>query len=68
MSQIATLTAANAIAQLTLPLIQASVLSPKKRQAQASATPSLTIIDTVSISAKAAAFSKKAASFQEQQA
>jgi len=55
MSQIASLTAANAIAQLTLPLIQASVLPQNKGQAQTSAAPSLNITDTVSISAKAAA-------------
>ena len=55
MTQIATLTAANAIAQLTLPLVQASVLPQNKGQAQAPATPSLNITDTVSISAKATA-------------
>jgi len=55
MTQIATLTAANAIAQLTLPLVQASVLPQNKGQAQALATPSLNITDTVSISAKATA-------------
>ncbi len=65
MSQIAQLTADNAIAQLTtLPLVQASVLSSKKSKTQGLKTPSLNIIDTVSISAKAAAFSKKAASIQ----
>ncbi|MEE8125835.1 MAG: hypothetical protein V3T42_08485 [Nitrospirales bacterium] len=55
MSQIAALTAANAIAQLTLPLIQASVLPQKQGSAQTSATPSTNITDTMSISAKAAA-------------
>ncbi len=55
MSQIASLTAANAIAQLTLPLIKASVISPNKSQAQTPTTPSLNITDTVSISAKATA-------------
>jgi len=60
MSQIASLTAANAIAPLTtLPLIQASVLSPKNGQSQTAATPSLKITDTVSISAKAAALQGK---------
>ena len=55
MSNIAKLTADNAIAQLTLPLVQASVLSPQKGQTQTPANPSLTITDTVSISAKASA-------------
>lgn len=54
MSQIASLTASNALAQLTLPLIKASVISPNKGQAQTPATPSLNITDTVSISAKSA--------------
>lgn len=54
MSQIASLTASSAIAQLTtLPLIRASVLSPNKGQTPTA--PSLNITDTVSISAKAAA-------------
>ncbi len=53
MSQIAALTAANAIAQLTLPLIKSSVVPQNKTQA--SATPSLHITDTVSISGKASA-------------
>lgn len=64
MSQIAKLTADNAIAQLTLPLVQASVLISSKRPSANTSLPSLNIIDTVSISAKAAAFSKKAASLQ----
>ena len=51
MSQIAALTAANAIAQLTLPLIERAVLPQQK--GQASTTPSLNITDTVSISSKA---------------
>ncbi len=55
MSQIAALTAANAIAQLTLPLVQASVLPQKKGQAQSSVIPSTQVTDTVSISAKALA-------------
>jgi hypothetical protein len=59
MSQIASLTAANAIAQLTLPLIQASVLPQNKGQAHTPATPSLNITDNVSISAKAAALQAK---------
>ena len=59
MSQIASLTAANAIAQLTLPLIQASVLPQNKGQAHTQATPSLNITDNVSISAKAAALQEK---------
>jgi len=59
MSQIASLTAANALAQLTLPLIKASVLPQNKGQAQTPATPSLNITDTVSISAKAAALQAK---------
>ena len=52
MSQIAALTAANAIAQLTLPLIERAVLPQQK--GQSSTAPSLHITDTVSISAKAA--------------
>ena len=59
MSQTASLTAANALAQLTLPLIQASVLPHNKGQAKTPATPSLNITDTVSISAKAAALQAK---------
>ncbi len=55
MSQIAALTAANAIAQLTLPLIQASVLPQNQGKGQSPAIPSTNIADTVSISAKAAA-------------
>lgn len=55
MSQIAALTVENAIAQLTLPLVQASVLSPKKGQTQSSANLSTHVIDTVSISARALA-------------
>ena len=54
MSQIASLTAANALAQLTLPLIQASVLPQNQGQAQTLASPSTNVSDTVSISAKAA--------------
>ena len=59
MSQIASLTAANALAQLTLPLIQASVLPQNKGQAQTPAPPSLNVTDTVSISAKAATLQAK---------
>ncbi|MGD9850639.1 MAG: hypothetical protein AB7T38_05185 [Nitrospirales bacterium] len=59
MSQIAALTAANAIAQLTLPLVQASVLPQKKGQTHSPVTPSTHITDTVSISAKAAALQKQ---------
>lgn len=59
MSQIASLTAANAIAQLTLPLVQASVLPQKKGQAHSPATPLTPITDTVSISAKAVALHKQ---------
>ncbi|MDR4495134.1 MAG: hypothetical protein AB7P17_09825 [Nitrospirales bacterium] len=59
MSQIASLTTANAIAQLTLPLIQASVLPQKNGQPQTPTTPSLNVTDTVSISAKAAALQKQ---------
>jgi hypothetical protein len=59
MSQIASLTAANAIAQLTLPLIQASVLPQNKGQTHTPATPSLNVTDNVSISAKAAALQAK---------
>jgi len=59
MSQIASLTAANALAQLTLPLIEASVISQNKGQAQTPATPSLNVPDTVSISAKAATLQVK---------
>ncbi len=55
MSQIAALTAANAIAQLTLPLIQASILPQNQGKAQTPTTPSINLKDTVSISAKAAA-------------
>ena len=59
MSQIATLTAANAIAKLTLPLVKASVLPQQNGQAKTPLLPSLTITDTVSISAKAATLQKQ---------
>lgn len=56
MSQIAVLSAANAIAQLTLPLIKASVLPQQHTQAH---TPTLNTTDTVSISPKAAALASQ---------
>ena len=59
MSQIASLTAANAIAQLTLPLVKASILPQHNGQAKNSTLPSLNITDTVSISAKAAALQRQ---------
>ncbi len=56
MSQTALLTAANAVAQLTRPLIQASVLPQNggPGQTQAPTSPSTKTTDTVSISLKAA--------------
>ncbi len=55
MSQIAQMTAANAIAQLTLPLIEASVLPQINPHDQPQGPPATKISDTVTISAEAAA-------------